>query len=132
MKLSLLPLLALSSVIVADNIDLCVKKNPSVLNAIGKFCTKFAQQDKLMIGGGPLGRLQMTGYDQRVVVGITGQCKPSQYVPMKYCLSQFEDMCAHGNAHGGKHSKYGNKDCQHWKIRTCMSMAPSIGCALNG
>ena len=83
------PLLALASLAVAlDDGTKCSNKDPSVVNAIGKFCQKqnMVVPSKYASGG-------MMGYaGTQTRISITGSCSPAQWVPQKYCLSQFYHM----------------------------------------
>ena len=66
----------------------CSNKDPSVVNAIGKFCqnTKMVVPSSYATGG-------MAGYSgHKTHIRITGSCSPAQWVPQKYCLSQFYHM----------------------------------------
>lgn len=50
------------------------------------------------------------------VVGITGVCRPAQWLPWDICFKQFYEMCVSGNGRGEQSRVYGKKRCQKWKI----------------
>lgn len=50
------------------------------------------------------------------VVGITGGCRPAQWLPWDICFKQFYEMCVSGNGRGEQSRVYGKKRCQKWKI----------------
>jgi hypothetical protein len=57
--------------------------------------------------------------NKRVKVSIQGTCKPQQWVPMKYCLSQFIKTCAKGaraGTYGRGEMRFGNGGCQRFMI----------------
>ncbi|KAK3109871.1 hypothetical protein LTR53_016417 [Teratosphaeriaceae sp. CCFEE 6253] len=96
----------------ADN-DLasCAGKNQGVVNAIGRFCQKTD-----MTVPSWWAQRGMDSPDGRTQVHISGKCAPPQWVPQKYCFSQFWNMCAWGGHHGGSVRHYGTNNCQKWVI----------------
>lgn len=112
MKLNILPLLAYAALVAADSKSACAAKNHNLMIAIDDFCGKsnlvvpsaYAKKGKL-------------GLDQHTHISISGNCKPAQWVPSKYCHAQFYDMCAHGGEHGGNKRAYGKGGCQKWNIQ---------------
>ncbi|TKA83192.1 hypothetical protein B0A55_00678 [Friedmanniomyces simplex] len=95
----------------ADDEATCANKNPSAVNAIGKFC----QKTNIVIPSA-YGNEGTSGYNRQTHVSILGNCKPAQWVPQQYCLSQLYQICAVGGKHGAGTANYGNVGCQHWKI----------------
>ena len=66
----------------------CSIKDSSVVNAIGKFCQKTN-----MVVPSTYATTGMSGYaGHKTHIRITGTCGPAQWVPQKYCLSQFYHM----------------------------------------
>lgn len=82
-----LAITALAAPSLATNAQNCAAKNPNINRAIAAFCNK----DNLMVP---------TQYSENgvrvgnVAVSIQGTCKPAQWVPEKYCKSQFYELCA--------------------------------------
>ena len=95
----------------ANNHDECSRIHPRVLNAIDTFCKK----TDIVIPSW-YGNAGAVDKDDVFWVGITGKCKPAQWVPQKYCKSQFYDMCAHADKNGESTRHYGNGKCQEWGI----------------
>ncbi|TKA27180.1 hypothetical protein B0A50_04517 [Salinomyces thailandicus] len=119
MKLSITALLltALAATEVsATHQEKCQKKNGHVVQAIQQFCgkTNLVVPSNYAVLGAHVG----TGGPQDTRVYITGTCSPAQWVPQKYCLSQFYALCA-GSPHGSKgdsQGSYGRHGCQNWNI----------------
>lgn len=109
---NILPALALASTVSAwsdyENAVRCGKKSPDMNKAIEWFCNKgditvpslFAKR----------------GYARNGAhVAISGNCKPPQWVPKQYCMTQFSKLCA--NSPGGYgHQRYGRNKCQGWHL----------------
>lgn len=74
----------------------CAKNNPDVMNSIGIFCQKTNMVIPSTYANNGQGK---GGYH----VGITGNCKPAQWVPQQYCFSQFYEIC--GNSPDGSGTK---------------------------
>nr|OQO30964.1 hypothetical protein B0A51_01769 [Rachicladosporium sp. CCFEE 5018] len=89
-----------------DDATRCSQKYGSVVNAIGKFCTKNGQT--------PL--TQMSRPIHQFTVWINGNCNPKQYIPPYWCFAQLYNMCANGNKKGEKQQRYGTNGCQTWNI----------------
>ena len=84
-----LPITALlGSALALDDGTKCSNKDPSVVNAIGKFCQKTNMVVPSSYASG--GMMGYSGHQTRI--SITGNCSPAQWVPQKYCLSQFYNM----------------------------------------
>ena len=83
------PIMALIGFVLAyDEGTQCSNKDPSVVNAIGKFCQKvnMVVPSNYASGG-------MAGYSgHKTHIRITGSCSPAQWVPKTYCLTQFYHM----------------------------------------
>ncbi|KAK5138250.1 hypothetical protein LTR08_003311 [Meristemomyces frigidus] len=117
MKLSLTLALvgALASTALAKtNEQKCQSKNKNVPLAIEAFCapTNLVVPSTYATNGKHAGQFG----PKDTVVTITGSCSPAQWVPQKYCLSQFYEMCAYSNKKGAQTNAYGRNGCQSWKI----------------
>ena len=99
-----------------DNSQLCAAKDPSVTNAIGKFCqkTNLVVPSSYAAGG-------MNGYSSKTHIRIfnsaQGGCNPAQWVPQEYCFSQFYQMCVDAGPTGSMTRRFGRNGCQNWIIR---------------
>ena len=88
----------------------CAEKNPYINNAISEFCQK---QDIVVPS-------QYAGEGQTyagVHIAIHGTCEPAQWVPAEYCVKQLHRICAKGSKYGTGWSRYGDNDCQKWRIK---------------
>nr|POE78438.1 cobalt/magnesium transport protein cora [Quercus suber] len=91
----------------------CANKNLGVINAIGKFC----QNDSIVVPSKHAGKGQQGHVDDSWAnIQITGDCNPPQWVPSKYCLSQFQEICAKGDKDGAGSQTFGRDGCQTWTI----------------
>nr|POE56504.1 hypothetical protein CFP56_33476 [Quercus suber] len=91
----------------------CMDKNSGVINAIGMYC----QNDDMVVPSDYANKGQQ-GYDgdNWAFLQITGNCQPPQWVPSKYCISQFQEICATGDEHGAGSKTFGRDGCQTWTI----------------
>lgn len=116
MKLSLLITAMAATAIAGPNRDKCNKKNDRVGRAIDIFCgnknivvpSNYAQNWAHVGTGGP----------KDTKIRITGNCKPPQWVPQKYCKLQFDAMCANSGkgTKGASTKRFGRGGCQYWEI----------------
>ena len=115
MKLTALPILALSlaGFTTANDADTCQKKNGNLMKTIANFCSNQA-----LLAPSNYAKNGATSSDKHSHIYIDGSaCKPAQWIPQSYCLSQFHHVCAQGGAHGGNRWEYGNGGCQIWYIK---------------
>ncbi|KAI7230859.1 hypothetical protein KC330_g6709 [Hortaea werneckii] len=116
----LLALLAATQVTAATNRDICWSKNRNVVEAVDAFCNSKSNivvpSDYAKKGGMAKKR---TG-SRAAKVSIGGNCKPPQWVPQKYCKSQFMGMCARSakGSFGASAKRFGRNKCQNWSIQT--------------
>ncbi|SMQ45039.1 unnamed protein product [Zymoseptoria tritici ST99CH_1A5] len=106
----LLLLVCLAALTLAETDErFCRIRRPKAYGAIDTFCrqsrrlivpSEYAKVGKKDPGSG-LAR-----------AWITGNCGGGQWIPQRFCRSQFFSMCR-----GKKQSrKYGDRNCQHWHI----------------
>ena len=81
----------------------CGNNHPHVQNAIGKFC----QKSDIVIPSTYAKNGMKGDNSDYAQVWIQGSCKPAQWIPQKYCFSQFYNMCATGGLPGTIHRTYG-------------------------
>ncbi|KAK4544346.1 hypothetical protein LTR36_004237 [Oleoguttula mirabilis] len=108
MKLSSLLAAALtaSTTVLADSNGVtCLKNHPNIHNAIGVFCGK----SNMVIPSAYGNRGFASGGKW---VGIRGTCSPAQWVPMNWCISQLEEVCAQAPGDGNNQKKFGKNGCQ--------------------
>lgn len=97
----------------ATNIKTCRKANPDVLVAIDAFCNK--PDGAIMIPSDYAKAGHKIGH---TLVSIDGKCKPAQWLPKKYCLSQFHQICGMGFGAGGFGGiDFGRNNCQRFMIQ---------------
>ncbi|KXT12646.1 hypothetical protein AC579_4211 [Pseudocercospora musae] len=89
----------------------CKGKNPAVFEAINKFCSKTN-----LVVGSTYSRNGVKSNNRLATVRINGDCKPAQWVPQKYCKSQFYELCNRGDSNGANGARYGRNACQWWRI----------------
>ncbi|OQO10685.1 hypothetical protein B0A48_03985 [Cryoendolithus antarcticus] len=100
-----------------DDATRCSQKYGSVVNAIGKFCTKNGQIPLTqMFSPGPFTNEGVWSNDKKVTIWLNGNCNPKQYIPPYWCFNQLYNMCANGNKKGEKQQRYGTNGCQTWNI----------------
>lgn len=109
-------LLATSTLALTDQQE-CQHKNGHAVQAIQQFCAKtnIVVPSTYAANGAHVG----TNGPHDTRVSITGVCSPAQWVPQKYCLSQFYNMCATGNDVGdtaGRQYGAGTYKCQSWAL----------------
>ena len=94
----------------------CHRKNKNAFDAIRKFCygrsgitvpSNYAKQEKY-------------AGNAFVKIGESSTCNPPQWVPRRYCISQFYQICA--NKKWGK-ARFGRNKCQSFHIGTVMLAA---------
>ena len=91
----------------------CANKNGNLMKAIDSFCA-----NKALTVPSVYAKRGMKGPDKHTRIWIDGnQCQPFQWVPPKYCKSQFWNLCKRGGAHGGGVTRFGRDGCQVWKIK---------------
>ncbi|GAB1740503.1 hypothetical protein NU219Hw_g5606t1 [Hortaea werneckii] len=123
MKLSiptlLVALLAATEVTAKTNRDICWGKNSNVVQAIDAFCSKgnIVVPSPYAKKGGSARKKAGT---RAAKVAVTGSCNPPQWVPQKYCKSQFMGMCARSQkgSFGASAKQFGRNKCQNWSIQT--------------
>ncbi|GAB1732766.1 hypothetical protein NU195Hw_g7955t1 [Hortaea werneckii] len=128
MKFSILALLvaflAATQVTAVSDHVVCYTKNSFAIDAIHAFCSK-----KNIVVPSPYahkgGVARKSGRNKHgvdwtmaVSANIDGNCKPAQWVPQKYCMSQFKAMCrqAPKGAYGASERRFGRNKCQKWSI----------------
>lgn len=84
------------------NIKICRKTNPDILAAIDAFCNK-PGGDTMMVPSEYAKAGKIVG---KAHVWIKGDCKPAQWLPKRWCLSQFHEVCGFTTFGGG----YGRVD----------------------
>lgn len=52
-----------------------------------------------------------------VLMSLSGNCRPAQWVPMDYCFKNFWNMCVNMNKDYKANANYGNGGCQKWFIK---------------
>ena len=111
--MKLIPLFAILAVSVAasdyENAIKCATKDPDVNTVISQLCAKgdITVPSDYAKSGVKYGGIH---------VSIHGDCFPLQWVPPQYCNSQFHAICARGSEHGTGHARFGDNDCQLFKI----------------
>jgi len=83
----------------------CLTNHPNIYTAINLFCTK---KDMVV----PSSYTNAGKSHNGKWVGIRGTCKPKQWVPQHYCVSQLQAVCAHAPANGNNQARYGRNGCQ--------------------
>ncbi|KAM0703236.1 hypothetical protein Q7P35_009174 [Cladosporium inversicolor] len=127
-----LPLLALLAFITFtsaasdwQNAVKCGKRFPNIQGTIQYFCNSPYTGDIKTNSGGmmvPSGWAQEgIGYTgergNRFRVAVESSCQPAQYLPYKYCMSQFNAMCANTKNKWGYHTQhFGASGCQKFII----------------
>ncbi|TKA42476.1 hypothetical protein B0A54_06926 [Friedmanniomyces endolithicus] len=97
------------------DLEMCQKKNPHAVQAIQQFCAKtdIVAPSSYATAGAHVG----TGGAHDTRLSIEAVCSPAQWVPQKYCLSQYYNMCATGDDVGDANDRFygaGNYHCQTW------------------
>ncbi|GAB7364749.1 hypothetical protein MBLNU230_g5547t1 [Neophaeotheca triangularis] len=111
--LGVLCLFAMQTDAMMREAQVCARKNPAVVMAIRRFCSK----NNIVVPSRYAGRGALfAGPRRTAVVKITGGCSPPQWVPQKYCYSQFYAMCARGDSDGRRNAQFGRNKCQTWSI----------------
>ncbi|RMY70478.1 hypothetical protein D0863_05745 [Hortaea werneckii] len=116
----LLALLAATEVTAASNRDICLTKNRNVVEAVNAFCNS-KRNIVVPSAYAKAGGTAATKNGPRAIkVSIGGNCKPPQWVPQKYCKSQFMGMCARSakGSYGASAKRFGRNKCQNWSIQT--------------
>ncbi|OQO07431.1 hypothetical protein B0A48_07128 [Cryoendolithus antarcticus] len=91
-----------------QNAMTCGQRFPRINGAIEKFCYKkntsgVATNDLVIPSAyASIGSMFYGFKGNKLVVQITGQCSPAQWVPAQWCLSQFHEMCAQASHPLGK------------------------------
>jgi hypothetical protein len=127
-----LPLLALLALITLtsaasdwQNAVKCGQRFPVIQYTIGYFCNNPRDGDIKTNRGGmmiPSGWAQEglgnTGKrGNRFSIRVESSCSPRQYLPYKYCMSQFNAMCANTKNKWGYHTQhFGASGCQKFII----------------
>ncbi|KAF2864043.1 hypothetical protein K470DRAFT_50583 [Piedraia hortae CBS 480.64] len=88
----------------------CHKKNKYAPEVIRQLCNT----DTMRV---PNSRAFAGITNQGAMVTIDGTTCKSEWIPQKYCLSQFFNMCAHGDRNGQATASYGTHGCQKWQIQ---------------
>lgn len=99
----------------AENIAKCHKRNPDILKAIHDFCNKPAG-DTIMVPSPYADAGTTVG---KAHVSVTGDCKPKQWLPRKWCLLQFHEICGLDMGFSGKGygaMLQGRDNCQRFNI----------------
>ena len=110
------------SQMVANNYDSAVKcaaKNPQMNTLISSYCGHNSGSGLTI--GGPFTRQGLLYDGYRAL--ITGPNCPAdnKFVPFKYCMAQFQYMCANvGGPKGAEATMhFGKNGCQTWKLINC-------------
>jgi hypothetical protein len=127
-----LPILALLALITLasansewQNAVKCGKRFPMIQLAIDLFCNHSKDGNWKTVTGGMMipsewarqGMGQTGIRGNRFKVAIEGTCSAAQWLPRKYCVSQFQAMCANTKNKWGYHTqRFGNNGCQHFII----------------
>lgn len=130
MKLIISPLLALLALVAFvsaatdfQNAVTCGKRFPRINQAIEIFCKK--QKDGKLANDLTIpskyategvGTTNIRG--KKILVAISGNCAPPQWIPHNWCMAQFQEMCATtlNKDTGYNWRNYGRGNCQQWKI----------------
>ena len=112
--LTLLTALLTTTHAAKTNEQICQSKNKNVPLAIQAFCapTNLVVPSTYASNGKHAGQYG----PKDTIVSIAGTCSPAQWVPQKYCLAQFYEMCANSRAKGAQTNDYGRDGCQKWVI----------------
>ncbi|KAI6800801.1 hypothetical protein KC363_g7062 [Hortaea werneckii] len=120
----LVALLAATEVTAVSDHVVCYTKNDMAIDAIHAFCSKknivvpspYAHKGGVARKSGK--KKNETNWAIAVSAHIDGNCKPAQWVPQKYCMSQFKTMCAKApkGAGGASERRFGRNKCQKWSI----------------
>lgn len=100
----------------------CSSRFPRINGAIEKFCYKItngkANNDIVVPSSYAANGVKFYGLKgNQLQVRITGDCKPGQWLPSQYCLSQFYAMCASTrDPRGYNVHTFGNNGCQSFQI----------------
>ncbi|KAI7088669.1 hypothetical protein KC356_g3099 [Hortaea werneckii] len=129
----LVALLAATEVTAISDHVVCYTKNDFAIDAIHAFCSKgniVVPSDYARKGGvARKSGKSKGGRDWALFtsVSINGNCKPAQWVPQKYCMSQFKNMCAKAGKgyYGASEKRFGRNKCQKWSI--VVKSNPRIG-----
>lgn len=127
--LPLLSLLALPYLTTAasdfQNEVTCGRRFPRISQAIDIFCNKQdghgqPSNDLVIPSAYASSGVETTGTKgNKLKVWITGTCAPPQWVPALWCRAQFFQMCAETrDPRGWAGFKFGNNNCQFWRINT--------------
>ncbi|EME45020.1 hypothetical protein DOTSEDRAFT_33622 [Dothistroma septosporum NZE10] len=125
MKLVSLVTLAFATVTYAGKCS--IVNYPGVVNAIDRFCAK---QD-MTVPSNYAAAGKNSGFPWPAAhVQINGNCGPAQWVPQKYCITQFQNMCGNQKTQ----QRFGRNGCQIWNItydkkkKICNPGEVPIGC----
>lgn len=104
-----------------ENATKCGARFPRINIAIEAFCrhSKTDVNNSMMIpseyarqGIGSTGKR-----GNRFIVRVEGNCNPPQWLPYKWCVAQFQEMCANAKNPWGYHTQnFGNNGCQKFII----------------
>ncbi|KAK3713744.1 hypothetical protein LTR37_008230 [Vermiconidia calcicola] len=85
----------------------CLIRHPGIYTAIQDFCNKgnIMVPSKYALSGKKHGGMY---------INISGNCKPKQWVPRKWCTKHFMRLCARSNDQGANRRKLGRNHCQTW------------------
>ena len=138
LTLPILALFALVALVSADrdwdNQVKCGKRFPNIQQIITAFCNHPHNGDIRSMQPGMMvpstWAQQGIGYTgrrgNRFRVAVESTCRPGQWLPFKYCVSQFNEMCANTpNTWGYATKHYGNSGCQKFVIGPRKSRAGS-------
>ena len=97
----------------------CRHKNKNAFDAIHKFC--FGKSG-IMVPSNYAESEKYAG-NAFVKIGESSTCNPPQWVPRKYCLSQFYQICA--NKKWGK-ARFGRNKCQSFHVGKVTPAVPGM------
>jgi hypothetical protein len=138
LTIPILALLAIATFVLADvdfdNAVKCGKRFPVIQDSFHVFCNHPHNGDLRSMQGGMMipstWAQEGIGYTgargNRYRVAVESSCSPGQWLPFKYCMSQFNAMCANTrNPWGYQTAHYGNNGCQKFVIGPRKSRAQS-------
>ena len=113
----LLAFVSLASETIAESQKLrnavtCKTKAPDAYSAINEFCYG---ETHITVPSDYAKEADYSG-DTFAKIGGESDCDPPQWVPRKYCLRNFYEVCANGNEHGRGKGTYGRNGCQSFHI----------------
>ena len=103
----------------------CGRRFPKIQNAFEFFCNnpptgemKTNRGEMMVPSGWAQEGIGYTGArGNRFRIAVESSCSPAQYLPYKYCMSQFNAMCANTSNKWGYHTQhFGASGCQKFII----------------